>query len=375
MALNIFSNSFVVFLLVLLSYSPNGVLVRSAPHYSALPKSDADIVEFALNLEYLEAEYFLYGALGYGLDVVNPNLTQGGPTPCGAKIAHLSPIIKDVTLQFALQEVGHLRVWDYRRNRWCQDGRLKVYVRGSAPRYFGSKSSVPNMARFSPCLVRLRVTNPYQIMINDISIFHGFIEAIKNWVKGFPRPLLNISSETFGEIIDNAFGEKLNPSFDPYANDINYLIASYAISYVGLNGYVGANPLLKSTNARSLIASLLGVESGQDAVIRALLYERWNQKVTPYTHTVAEFTNAISGIRNKLGRGGLKDEGLLVSKELGAEANVTGNILAGNSYSVSYARTPQEILRIVYGTSHEGVPGGFYPNGGDGDIVKSFLKN
>ncbi|MED6134987.1 hypothetical protein PIB30_042085 [Stylosanthes scabra] len=311
MALNIISNpmlnSFVVILLVLLSYSPNGVLVRSAPHYSSLPKSDADLVEFALNLEYLEAEFFLYGALGYGLDVVNPNLTQGGPTPYGGKIAHLSPIIKDVTLQFALQEVGHLR-------------------------------------------------------------------AIKKWVKGFPRPLLNISSETFGEIIDKAFGEKLNPSFDPYANDINYLIASYAIPYVGLNGYVGANPLLKSTNAKSLIAGLLGVESGQDAVIRALLYERWNQRVRPYDFSVAAFTNAISGIRNTLGRGGVKDEGLLVPKELGAEANVTGNILAGNSYSVAYARTPQEILRIVYGTGHEGVPGGFYPKGGDGDIVKSFLK-
>ncbi|MED6173545.1 hypothetical protein PIB30_060491 [Stylosanthes scabra] len=32
------------------------------------------------------------------------------------------------------------------------------------------------MARFSPCLLRLRVINPYEIMINDISIFHGFIE-------------------------------------------------------------------------------------------------------------------------------------------------------------------------------------------------------
>ncbi|MED6134984.1 hypothetical protein PIB30_042082 [Stylosanthes scabra] len=77
---------------------------------------------------------------------------------------------------------------------------------------------------------------------------------------------------------------------------------------------------------------------------------------------------------NTLERGGVKDEGLLVPKELGAEANVTRNILAGNNYSMAYARTPQEILRIVYGTGHEGVPGGFYPKGGDGDIVKSFLK-
>ncbi|XP_057755513.1 ferritin-like catalase Nec2 [Arachis stenosperma] len=274
--------------------------------FRTIPKSDADLIEFALNLEYLEAEFFLYGALGYGLDKFAPKLTQGGPSPFGGKIAYLSPLIKDVTLQFALQEVGHLR-------------------------------------------------------------------AIKNTVKGFPRPLLNLSSETFGQIIDSAFGKKLYPSFDPYANDINYLIASYAIPYVGLNGYVGANPLLKSPLAKGLIAGLLGVESGQDAVIRALLYERKDEIVKPYKWNVAEFTNHISQLRNTLGKGGIKDEGLVVPKELGAEGNVTGNILAGNIFSYSYARSPQEILRIVYGTSNERTPGGFYPQGGRGTIAKSFL--
>ena len=109
MALNISSTaSFVVFLLVLPlllpgSYSPV-LIVRSAT-----PQSDDDLIEFALNLEYLEAEFFLFAALGHGLDVVNPGLADGGPPPIGAKLAKLDPLVRDVILQFGLQEVGHLR--------------------------------------------------------------------------------------------------------------------------------------------------------------------------------------------------------------------------------------------------------------------------
>ena len=82
------------------------VLIASAK----FPKSkDADLLEFALNLEYLEAEFFLFGALGHGLDVAAPNLTGGGPPPIGAKKVELDSLTNDVILQFAFQEVGHLR--------------------------------------------------------------------------------------------------------------------------------------------------------------------------------------------------------------------------------------------------------------------------
>ncbi|KAK9287625.1 hypothetical protein L1049_016061 [Liquidambar formosana] len=70
--------------------------------------------------------------------------------------------------------------------------------------------------------------------------------AIKNTVKGFPRPLLNLSAASFATVMDNAFGKPLVPPFDPYASGLNFLLASYVIPYVGLTGYVGANSKLES---------------------------------------------------------------------------------------------------------------------------------
>ncbi|KAF8017740.1 hypothetical protein BT93_H2822 [Corymbia citriodora subsp. variegata] len=300
------ATSMLLFFLLLVP-SSNCADLESDLHQE-VPKSDVDLLEFPLNLEYFEAELFLYASLGYGLDKEAPNLTVGGPSPIGAKAANLGPVIKDIILQFAYQEVGHLK-------------------------------------------------------------------AIKNTVKGFPRPLLNLSAESFAEVIDKAFGGALKPPFDPYANELNFLIASYLVPYVGLTGYVGANPKLEGPVSRRLVAGLLGVESGQDAVIRALLYERANEKVEPYGITVAEFTNRLSELRNKLGGEGLKDEGLVVPPDVGAEGKIAGNVLAGDKYSVAYDRTAEEILRIVYGSGDASIPGGFYPKGGNGNIARSHLQS
>ncbi|XP_071722173.1 desiccation-related protein PCC13-62-like [Rutidosis leptorrhynchoides] len=272
-----------------------------------LSQSDVDLLEFPLNLEFLEAEFFLFGSLGYGLDKVNPNLTNGGPPPKGAKLARLDPVTQDIISQFAFQEVGHLR-------------------------------------------------------------------AIQKTVKGIARPQLDLSKKTFAQVVDKAFGRKLYPRFDPYANSINYLIASYLIPYVGLTGYVGALPKLNAPDSRKLVGGLLGVESGQDAIIRGMLYERAALTVVPYGIRVGVFTNKISELRNKLGGEGVKDEGLFVRKEQGPEGKSRGNVLAGDKDSLSYGRTPEEILRIVYGSGNETTPGGFFPKGANGHIAQSHLK-
>ncbi|XP_059313175.1 ferritin-like catalase Nec2 [Lycium ferocissimum] len=273
----------------------------------AVDKQDIDKMQFPVNLEFLEAEYFSWATYGYGLDVVAPKLAMGGPPPIGGRKANLDPLTKNIIMEFANQEVGHLR-------------------------------------------------------------------ALNSTVGVFPRPLLDLSAKNFGKIFDEAFGYKLIPPFDPYRDSLSYMLSCYVIPYVGLVGYVGTNPNINGYETKRLLAGLLGVESGQDAVIRMYLYERAAQFVFPYKHTVADFASRISELRNKLAKCGNKDEGLFVPPQLGAENRTISNVLSEDFNSISYKRTPAEILRIVYGSGDEHVPGGFYPNGANGRIAREFLK-
>jgi len=129
-----------------------------------------------------------------------------------------------------------------------------------------------------------------------------------------------------------------------------------------------------SVYCTQLLAGLLGVEAAQDAVFRARLFERLGDAVPPYRNiTVAEFTDRVSALRNGLGRCGVKDEGLTVPGALGAERAICTNVLSADRDSLSYARTPAELLSILYLTGDERVPGGFYPEGANGRIARSFL--
>jgi len=74
---------------------------------------------------------------------------------------------------------------------------------------------------------------------------------------------MDLSSSSFAKVMDSAFGYPLHPPFDPYANDVNFLLASYVIPYVGLTGYVGANPLLQNATSRKVYPHTQHVQTFQ----------------------------------------------------------------------------------------------------------------
>jgi hypothetical protein len=49
------------------------------------------------------------------------------------------------------------------------------------------------------------------------------------------------------------------------------------------------------------------------------------------------------------------------------------DVLSIDFNSHSYAQMPQKILMIIYGSDSEYKSGGFYPNGGGGNIAGSLL--
>ncbi|KAJ3683729.1 hypothetical protein LUZ60_013956 [Juncus effusus] len=278
------------------------------PPYNPVPvyPYDKPPFHFALNLEFTEAEWFLHGALGVGLNEIAPGLSFGGPPPIDGKKANLDELTQQIIEEFGYQEVGHVR----------------------------------------------------------------YIESVFGPI---PRPLIDLSKENWARLMDMAFGYKLEPPFDPYCDSLHYMVATYMLPYVGINGYTGTNPNLDGYYSKRALAGLLGVESAQDAVIREYLFERKEKIVEPYNKTVAEFTVRISDLRNRLAMCGVKDEGLIVPRVLGAEMRICTNVISANENSVTYSRTPREILRIMYLTGDEHIPGGFWPGGGNGEIARMYL--
>lgn len=72
--------------------------------------SDADVLNFALNLEYLEAEYYLRAIRGFGL---NPMQTTGvgmqGDVTGGREVEFETPIINQYAREIALDEAAHVQ--------------------------------------------------------------------------------------------------------------------------------------------------------------------------------------------------------------------------------------------------------------------------
>lgn len=70
--------------------------------------TDADILNFALNLEYLEAEFYLRAATGSGLSDTDAGSGAGAVTG-GAQVPFKTPAIQQYALEIANDELAHVR--------------------------------------------------------------------------------------------------------------------------------------------------------------------------------------------------------------------------------------------------------------------------
>jgi hypothetical protein len=85
-------------------FSPGG----SSPPAPIPPLTDADILNFALNLEYLEASYYLYAATGSGVPLADQG-TNPGQVAGGAKVPFATSIQQEYANEIAQDELNHVR--------------------------------------------------------------------------------------------------------------------------------------------------------------------------------------------------------------------------------------------------------------------------
>ena len=252
--------------------------------------TDVDIFNFALNLEYLEAEFYLRAATGSGLVASDTTGTGAlGAVTGGSRVPFRSSYVQQYAEKIALDEQVHVKF-------------IRT-VLGSAA-----------------------VARP---AINFTSAFTNLAVAAGLIVPG--------------------------QTFNPFADEISFLLGAFVFEDVGVTAYSGAAALITSKPLLSYAASVLAVEAYHGGAIRALLCNLGGQQAA----------NRITVLRAALS--GANDERGLTFGSPPTYSNFY-NIAPTDDQGQTFRRTPRQVLNIVYGAVN--APNGlFFPAGLNGTIT------
>lgn len=174
---------------------------------------DPEILNFALNLEYLEAEFYSYAVFGVGLPA---NLRTGIGTPGtvtpGRRVSFTDPVVAQYALEIAQDEIAHVQF-------------LRTAL-GSAT---------------------------------------------------VAEPSIDVGSSANGAFSAAARAAGLvgaGAAFDPYANDENFLLGAFLFEDVGVTAYKGASPLITNRTILEAAAGILAAEAYHAGLIRTILFRK-----------------------------------------------------------------------------------------------------
>lgn len=267
----------------------------AAPAVAATGPSDAAVLNFALNLEYLEAEFYLRAVTGVGLpDSQTTGSGTRGAVTGGSQVNFTTPAIKAYAQEIAADEKAHV-----------------AFLRAA----LGS-------ARVS-------------------------------------RPAINLN-ESFTAAARAAGVVGPDETFNPYANEINFLIGAFIFEDVGVTAYKGAAPLISNATFLDAAAGLLSVEAYHAGIIRTVLYA---QGVATPSLGIFDTVEKVSGARDSLDGASDLDQGIGTS--------TVANLVPTDRNGLTFSRTPGQVLNIVYLNKTSVTSGGFLPNGTNGAVNRS----
>jgi hypothetical protein len=181
--------------------------------FPRVPLSTADlhVLNFALNLEYLEAQFYSYATTGGGIELqdveVSGRGTQGTVTvPSSTLVPFSDPNIQQYAQEIARDEIEHVR-----------------FLRGLAITIGTTPVAQPN-----------------------IDLLNSF----------------NTAASAAG----------LGSAFTPFDNDADFLLGAFIFEDVGVTAYHGAIASLIGTSARQDFSGIMGTEAYHASNVRTQLY-------------------------------------------------------------------------------------------------------
>lgn len=169
----------------------------------------------------------------------------------------------------------------------------------------------------------------------------------------------------------NAASNGAITGFDPFANELFFLHGSFIFEDVGVTAYKGAAPLLTNAGTLEAAAGILAVEAYHAGIIRTLLYQQ-KDVVAAAGLTVQQIVQAISNLRDAVDGTTDLDQGIVGGAgNPSFVANGSANLVPTDADSIAFSRTPRQVLNIVYlDTAGTATKGGFFPDGLNGAITK-----
>jgi hypothetical protein len=273
---------------------------------AATAYSDSDILNFALNLEYLEANFYYLAAFGTTIDVANT--------------ASMNAKALTITLSGTVGTAGTVT------------GGSKVPFTTIPAASYATETAVEEGKHVQYLLTALGSSAVAQPAINLSTSFATLAAAA-----GIPN----------------------GASFTPYDNDNDFLVGAYIFEDVGVTAYHGAASLLTMSANLMAATGILAVEAYHAGLIRTAI-----NAIDPTGTSIAEYTNMISTLRASLSQAGLlgvapsaydsnpDDYGLANTPvSLAGGPNVTATRItdADPTNVIAFARNTTQVLNIVTG--------------------------
>jgi hypothetical protein len=273
---------------------------------------DTDVLNFALNLEYLEAQFYLYAATGKGLQASDTTpgassgfSTAGTVTPGNAAaVSGLTPAQQDIVNEIAYEEQEHVR-----------------FLRSALGAAAVPMPSI-DLSFFGPLAVAAGVTGA---------------------------------------------------TFNPFSTFNYFLIGSFIFEDVGVTAYSGAAPLISEAGVAAgylnAAAGILAVEAYHAAYVRTSITGGAIAAGSAAAYPYITVANQVAALRASLTVGDSAAPGTTGSVEtplaLPTSLTTPSSIVAASpTTAVGFSRTVNQVLHIVYGSPTVGVnKGGFFPDG------------